>query len=126
MNDELAAIFETRETERLATGFVFTEGPLWHPHGQPERPEVAQVARVKQAGLGPGRPPLRPAARSGGAAMAPAKTALLSSAANGGRKDRHLRGVALRRGGPVRERGSTPTAGTPWETTRPGLPHRGH
>jgi len=33
MNDELAAIFETRETERLATGFVFTEGPLWHPDG---------------------------------------------------------------------------------------------
>src|SRR5215470_11388711 len=33
MNDELAAIFETREAERLATGFVFTEGPLWHPDG---------------------------------------------------------------------------------------------
>src|SRR5262249_25711296 len=33
MNDELAAILETRETERLATGFVFTEGPLWHPDG---------------------------------------------------------------------------------------------
>jgi len=33
MNDELAAILETREAERLATGFVFTEGPLWHPDG---------------------------------------------------------------------------------------------
>ena len=33
MADELAAILETREAERLATGFVFTEGPLWHPDG---------------------------------------------------------------------------------------------
>jgi len=33
MNDELTAILETLEAERLATGFVFTEGPLWHPDG---------------------------------------------------------------------------------------------
>lgn len=33
MADALSAILETRETERLATGFVFTEGPLWHPDG---------------------------------------------------------------------------------------------
>jgi len=33
MADALAAILETREAERLATGFVFTEGPLWHPGG---------------------------------------------------------------------------------------------
>jgi len=33
MNDELVGILETREAERLATGFVFTEGPLWHPDG---------------------------------------------------------------------------------------------
>jgi len=33
MADELASILETREAERLATGFVFTEGPLWHPDG---------------------------------------------------------------------------------------------
>ena len=33
MADALAAIFETRDAERLATGFVFTEGPLWHPDG---------------------------------------------------------------------------------------------
>jgi gluconolactonase len=26
-------ILETTEAERLATGFVFTEGPLWHPDG---------------------------------------------------------------------------------------------
>jgi gluconolactonase len=24
---------ETTEAERLATGFIFTEGPLWHPEG---------------------------------------------------------------------------------------------
>lgn len=29
----LSAILETGEAERLATGFVFTEGPLWHPDG---------------------------------------------------------------------------------------------
>src|SRR6266540_4243521 len=33
MADALAMILETREAERLATGFVFTEGPLWHPDG---------------------------------------------------------------------------------------------
>ena len=33
MTDALASILETKEAERLATGFVFTEGPLWHPDG---------------------------------------------------------------------------------------------
>ena len=33
MADALAAILETTQAERLATGFVFTEGPLWHPDG---------------------------------------------------------------------------------------------
>jgi gluconolactonase len=33
MADELSTILETKEAERLATGFVFTEGPLWHPDG---------------------------------------------------------------------------------------------
>jgi gluconolactonase len=33
MADALTTILETREAERLATGFVFTEGPLWHPDG---------------------------------------------------------------------------------------------
>jgi gluconolactonase len=33
MTDALAAILETTDAERLATGFVFTEGPLWHPDG---------------------------------------------------------------------------------------------
>ena len=29
----LPDILETAEPERLATGFKFTEGPLWHPDG---------------------------------------------------------------------------------------------
>jgi gluconolactonase len=33
MADTLSAILETTGAERLATGFVFTEGPLWHPEG---------------------------------------------------------------------------------------------
>jgi gluconolactonase len=33
MADDLSAIVESPEAERLATGFVFTEGPLWHPDG---------------------------------------------------------------------------------------------
>ncbi len=33
MADALAGLLETSEAERLATGFTFTEGPLWHPDG---------------------------------------------------------------------------------------------
>ena len=33
MVDKLSTILETTQAERLATGFVFTEGPLWHPDG---------------------------------------------------------------------------------------------
>ncbi len=33
MADRLSEIIESPEAERLATGFVFTEGPLWHPDG---------------------------------------------------------------------------------------------
>ena len=33
MHDALSSILETTQAERLATGFVFTEGPLWHPDG---------------------------------------------------------------------------------------------
>jgi gluconolactonase len=29
----LPEVLETTEAERLATGFSFTEGPLWHPDG---------------------------------------------------------------------------------------------
>ena len=33
MGDDLSQILETAQAQRLATGFVFTEGPLWHPDG---------------------------------------------------------------------------------------------
>ena len=33
MPDGLEQILESTEAERLATGFEFTEGPLWHPEG---------------------------------------------------------------------------------------------
>ena len=33
MNDRLADLLEEGEAELLATGFEFTEGPLWHPEG---------------------------------------------------------------------------------------------
>ena len=33
MADDLTSIVESNEAERLATGMVFTEGPLWHPDG---------------------------------------------------------------------------------------------
>jgi len=29
----LPDVLETAEPERLATGFIFTDGPLWHPDG---------------------------------------------------------------------------------------------
>lgn len=31
--NDLPEILETTEAERIATSFVFTEGPLWHPEG---------------------------------------------------------------------------------------------
>ena len=31
--NDLAEVLETTEPDRLATGFIFTEGPLWHPDG---------------------------------------------------------------------------------------------
>jgi gluconolactonase len=33
MPDPLSAIIDAAPAQRLATGFVFTEGPLWHPDG---------------------------------------------------------------------------------------------
>jgi hypothetical protein len=29
-NNYLPGVLETTEAEHLATGFIFTEGPLWH------------------------------------------------------------------------------------------------
>src|SRR5438045_3300680 len=31
--NDFPEVLETSEPERLATGFIFTEGPLWHPDG---------------------------------------------------------------------------------------------
>ena len=31
--NDLPEVLETTEPERLATGFIFTEGPPWHPDG---------------------------------------------------------------------------------------------
>lgn len=33
MSDGLSSVLEAGEPQRLATGFGFTEGPLWHPDG---------------------------------------------------------------------------------------------
>ena len=33
MPEDLSTIVESSEAQRLATGFQFTEGPLWHPDG---------------------------------------------------------------------------------------------
>ena len=33
MATQLTDIVESSQAERLASGFVFTEGPLWHPEG---------------------------------------------------------------------------------------------
>jgi gluconolactonase len=33
MDTQLAEVVASPQAERLATGFVFTEGPLWHPDG---------------------------------------------------------------------------------------------
>jgi gluconolactonase len=33
MNETFSTLLETTQAERLATGFGFTEGPLWHPDG---------------------------------------------------------------------------------------------
>ena len=33
MTDTLGSVLEATTADRLATGFVFTEGPLWHPDG---------------------------------------------------------------------------------------------
>jgi gluconolactonase len=33
MNEDLTSILETTEPERVATGFDFTEGPIWHADG---------------------------------------------------------------------------------------------
>jgi gluconolactonase len=62
MAEALASILETTEAERLATGFGFTEGPLWHPEG------FYYFVDIRQSGLFrvvPGRAPELVRARTG-------------------------------------------------------------
>src|SRR5262249_58884422 len=50
----LPQILETTEAERLATGFIFTEGPLWHPDGHWYFVDIRQNKLFR---LTPGRAP---------------------------------------------------------------------
>jgi gluconolactonase len=54
MTDALSALLETAQAERLATGFVFTEGPLWHPDGFLY---FVDIRRSQLHRLWPGKPP---------------------------------------------------------------------
>src|ERR1051326_1326113 len=50
----LPDVLETTEPERLATGFIFTEGPLWHPEGYWY---FVDLRRNQLLRLTPGKPP---------------------------------------------------------------------
>src|SRR3981189_843455 len=50
----LPEVLETTEAERLATGFAFTEGPLWHPDRYWHFVDLRQNKLLK---LTPGKPP---------------------------------------------------------------------
>ena len=52
--NDLPDILETAEAERPATGFVFTEGPLWHPDGYWYFVDIRQNKLYR---LTPGRAP---------------------------------------------------------------------
>jgi gluconolactonase len=53
MSDALSSIVESTPAERPATGFVFTEGPLWHPDGFYYFVDIRQSRLHK---LTPGKP----------------------------------------------------------------------
>jgi gluconolactonase len=50
----LPEVLETAEAERLASGFIFTEGPLWHPEGYWYFVDIRQNKLYR---LTPGRAP---------------------------------------------------------------------
>jgi gluconolactonase len=52
--NDLPEVLETTEAERLATGYVFTEGPLWHPDGYWYFVDIRQNKLYRMA---PGRAP---------------------------------------------------------------------
>jgi gluconolactonase len=54
MTDALSTILDTTPTERLATGFIFTEGPLWHPEGFYTFVDIRKSTLHR---LTPGKPP---------------------------------------------------------------------
>jgi len=63
MTEALAPILDTSEAEQLATGFVFTEGPLWHPDGYYY---FVDVRASKLYRLTPGRTPQTLREQTGG------------------------------------------------------------
>ncbi len=52
MTQGLSSIVESSEAQRLATGFIFTEGPLWHPDGYLLFVDIrrAQIFRLEPGG----------------------------------------------------------------------------
>ena len=54
MTDALSTILDTTQAERLATGFGFTEGPLWHPEGFYTFVDIRKSTLHR---LTPGKPP---------------------------------------------------------------------
>jgi gluconolactonase len=54
MADALSQLLETKDAERLATGFVFTEGPLWHPD---DFYYFVDIRRSHLYRMMPGKPP---------------------------------------------------------------------
>jgi gluconolactonase len=52
--NDLPDVLETTEAERLATGFLFTEGPLWHPDGYWY---FVDLRRNQLLRMTPGKPP---------------------------------------------------------------------
>jgi sugar lactone lactonase YvrE len=52
MTDTLASLFESTQAERWATGFEFTEGPLWHPDGYFTFVDIRTSRVYKLAGPG--------------------------------------------------------------------------
>ncbi len=54
MTDALSTILDRTQAERLATGFGFTEGPLWHPEGFYTFVDIRKSTLHR---LTPGKPP---------------------------------------------------------------------
>ena len=64
MADKLDGIVESPEAERLATGYQFTEGPVWHPDGYLLFTDIPQDLVLR---LDPGGEPVVIRENSGGA-----------------------------------------------------------